>query len=109
MALSNWFKKPFSKTTTALHHYKSGIAKAEKKDNLGAIEEYTLTVDHATVDEGLKSMALFNRALAMHMEHRNEEAVADLEKVINMKQAHNKVKTAAKTKLKRILKRMGQV
>ena len=109
MGLSNWFKNTFSKESTALKHYKTGIAKAEKRDNSGAIDEYTLTVDHALVDDGLKSMALYNRALVMHMEHRNEEAVADLECVIKMPRAHNKVKTAAKTKLKRILKRMGQV
>jgi len=109
MGLSDWFKKVLpSKTTTPMEHYKSGIDRAKKKDNEGAINAYSQAIDHPTTDESLKSMALYNRALVFHVEDKNDEAAADLEKVIKMHGAHAKVKTAARSKLNRINKRTGQ-
>ena len=109
MGLSSWSKNVIgSKSTTALDHYKSGIVKAENRDHNGAIQEYSTTIDHPTADESLKSMALYNRALVLHVKDQNDEAVVDLQRVIKMHGAHTKVKAAAKTKLNRILKRTGQ-
>lgn len=109
MSLSGWFKNVFAnKSGSALDHYKSGIVKAEKRDHNGAIEEYSTTIDHPSADESLRSMALYNRALVLHVENQNDEAVVDLERVIKMHGAHTKVKTAAKHKLDRIRKRTGQ-
>ena len=107
--MARWLKKFFSKKNTdALEYYKSGISKAENNNTNGAIEDYSKTIDHPTVNESLKSMALYNRALVYHVEKQNEEAVADLQRVIKMHGAHAKVKTAAKSKLVRIQKRTGQ-
>ncbi|MCH2182428.1 MAG: tetratricopeptide repeat protein [Mariniblastus sp.] len=109
MGLSNWFKNVVpNKKTAPLDHYKSGIHKAEKKDHQGAIEAYSRAIEHPATDDSLKSMALYNRALVLHVEDQNDEAVADLQKVIKMHGAHTKVKTAAKSKLNRINKRTGQ-
>lgn len=109
MSLPGWLKNVFGgKKTTALDHYKSGIVKAEKRDHDGAIEDYSMAIDHPAADDSLKSMALYNRALVLHVKEQNESAMADLERVIKMHSAHTKVKNEARSKLDRIRKRTGQ-
>ena len=108
MSLTSWWKGKFAKEQTASALYKSGILHARKRKNQAAIDSYTAAIQFPGVNEELKSMALYNRALVLHAELEHERAVDDLDQVLKMHGAHGDVKKAAGIKLSKIKKRMGR-
>ncbi len=107
MGISDWLKSTFGKKETALSYYKSGIAKAEKRDNQGAVDDYTSAIEFPNANDKEKAMSLYNRALVYHSLRENEKAIDDLNLVLKMHGAHHEIKSAAKKKMERIRLRTG--
>ena len=85
-----------------------GMDKANRKDNAGAVLEYTHVIDMPHVAEELRAMALFNRALVYAADNKAAIARRDLELVAAMESAPERVRHSAREKLKRIDRREGK-
>jgi hypothetical protein len=95
----------FSARGRATALYKRGVDKAEGRDLEGAIEDYTAVIDLKGAPPDVIAMALFNRALAYSHEHDDTKATADLDRVLAMPGATQKVISAAHEKLHRMKRR----
>ena len=92
----------------ALMLYEQGMAKARKHDQIGAITDYSRTIDLAECPVDVAAMALFNRALAQIAAGEFGKGVDDLTAVLDMEGAPSKVKKMAEQKLaKRISQSLG--
>lgn len=60
------------------------MARARRKDFLGAIADYTAAVESPHVPMDVKGMATYNRALAYAAVHEVEKAADDLAAVLAM-------------------------
>ena len=105
MGISDWFRQVFSGKPSAMSFYKSGIKKAEKRDHVGAIADYTAAIEFPNADDQEKAMALFNRAVVLHAMREHDRAIEDLNVVLKMHGAHADIKSAASRKLDRIKRR----
>ena len=105
MSLSTWFSGLFSQRGKANSLYQRGMKKAHAQDLEGAIADYSAVIDDKASPADLKSMSLFNRALAYSIQKKYDEANADLERVLAIPQTPPNLKDAAKQKLERIRKR----
>jgi hypothetical protein len=81
------------------------MSKANKRDYVGAIADYSAAVELPTIPADVKAMALYNRALAYSSIHEDEKAAADLADVLEMPGLAENVKTAAQQRRERIRRR----
>ena len=102
MNAMNWLTGCFSSRGKALSLYKRGMAKAKKRDNRGAISDYTTTIGMTETPEDVKAMALYNRALAHVATGDDGKGVDDLDSALAMENAPVNVKTMARLKLARM-------
>lgn len=94
--------------SSAEAYLQRGMDKAKRKDNAGAIHEYTYVIDMPHAPEELRAMALFNRALVYAADNNPVVARRDLELVAAMETAPERVRNSAREKLKRIDRRGGK-
>ena len=93
---------------SAESYLQRGMDKANRKDHAGAIHEYTYVIDLPHVQDELRAMALFNRALVYAADDKPAIARRDLEIVASMGSAPERVRNSAREKLKRIDRREGK-
>jgi hypothetical protein len=91
---------------SALSLYKQGMAKAKKHDHLGAIDDYTKSIDAPNTPDDVIAMVLYNRALVYAATGEDRKGVNDLDAVLAMNDAPVNVKTMARQKLARIESRV---
>ena len=74
----NWLSDRFSNRGQPLPLYKRGMAKAEKHDHQGAIDDYTMVIGMPETPADVKAMALYNRALVHVATGDDRKGVDDL-------------------------------
>ncbi|NND95870.1 MAG: hypothetical protein HKN47_00910 [Pirellulaceae bacterium] len=105
MGLFDFLKSGKTPKSEAMTLYKSGMAKAEKRDTSGAIADYTAAIGVIGVPADIKAMAVYNRGVAYVAAGDKEKGMEDLGQVIRMDGASNKVKEMAGQKIKRMERR----
>lgn len=105
MSFIRWVQSWLSHRGLALAKYRSGVKKAGKHEYQGAIADYTDVIKGQNTPEDLKTMAIYNRALAYSAINEVEKAAQDLDAVIKMPAVSQRVKTAALRRQERIRQR----
>jgi len=106
----NFFKRLLgggSVRDTAMSLYKRGLAKGKKRDQQGAIEDYTAAINSPEVPTDVRAMALYNRALLYASMKHIPKAAEDLRAVMAMEEPLSKIKAAAKQTLDRFQRQQG--
>jgi hypothetical protein len=103
----SWLQSSFSVRHNALWNYKRGMARAKRRDHEGALANYTAAIDSTDVTDGVKAMALYNRALVYVAAGDVSKGVDDLDSVLEMEgeMAIANVKTMALQKLDKMKSR----
>ena len=68
---------------------------------------YTTAIEHADASDDVKAMALYNRALLFAAEGHTDQALADLEAVMDMPVPLREIKLAARRRLERLRNRLS--
>lgn len=108
----DFFKRwlwPHSVRGDAMTLYRQGLASAEKKDCKAAKAAYTLAIKSPDTPDDVKAMALYNRALILAANGAVEDAVADLQIVMNLPGTLHTIKGAARRRLERLTNRRDAV
>src|SRR4051812_5175009 len=79
-----------------------GLELAKSGEPQKAIELYNQLLDSQSVSDIVRARALFNRALAHSALKHDEEAAADLQKVLSLPGLPENVQSAARTQLARV-------
>lgn len=95
-------KSRLSSAYRAKWHYRRGMMRAKVQKHQAAIDDYTVVIDKADAPGNLRAMALYNRALVYHAEGSESHAIGDLNQVIGMAEAAERVKTEARRQLVRM-------
>ncbi|MBN2476879.1 MAG: hypothetical protein JXB62_19890 [Pirellulales bacterium] len=95
MGFRTWVKRWFSHRGKALSLYRSGMAKANKRDYAGAIADYSAAIQAPNIPKDVKAMAVYNRALAYSAMHEDDKAAEDLAAVLEMPGLPANIKTHA--------------
>jgi tetratricopeptide (TPR) repeat protein len=104
----NLFKRwlwPHSARSDAMSLYKRGLACGERNDFRGAKEAYTLAIELPNAPDDVKAMALYNRALVLAASGAVDQAVADLQIVMELPGSLHTIKLAARRRLERLKNR----
>ena len=86
--------------------YRAGMAKARKKDYLGAIADYTAAIESPHIPDDVKGMASYNRALAYAAVNEDRKAAEDLAAMLNMSGLPENVLREARQRRERIRRRL---
>lgn len=105
MNLLRWVQSLLTRRGHALADYRSGMKKANKRDYLGAIADYSAAIDADGTPEDVRAMAIYNRALAYSAMDEGEKAARDLDTVLKMPRLSAKVQAAAQQRRERLRKR----
>jgi len=105
MSFIDWVKSCFSHRGKAVSLYRSGMAKANKRNYCGAIADYSATIREPNIPTDVKAMALYNRALAYSAIHEEEKSAEDLAAVLEMPGLPNNIKAEAQERRERIRRR----
>lgn len=105
MSFIAWMKSWFSHRGKALSLYRSGMAKANKRDYDGAIADYSDSIRAPNIPKDVKAMALYNRALAYSAIHEDEKSAEDLTAVLEMSGLPKNIKMEAQERRERIRRR----
>jgi len=97
-----WFERWMPPRTRAALCYRRGVIRARLGSHTDAIVDYTEVIDTQEINDELRAMALYNRALALHSMDRSLEAIEDLKRLQAMPGAAGRVKTEARRKLIRM-------
>lgn len=110
MNVVGWLKNTFSARRKALWNYRRGMARANSRDNKGAIVNYTAAIELAGVPADVKAMALYNRALVYVAAGDDSKGVDDLDAVLAMdgEMMIVNVKTMAQQKLDKMKSRSSK-
>jgi len=105
MSFIRWVKSWLSRRGEALSLYRSGMAKANKRNYVDAIADYSAAIEVPDVPPDVKAMATYNRALAYSSIHDDEKAAEDLAAVLEMPGLSQRIKREAHERRERIRKR----
>jgi hypothetical protein len=105
MSFTAWVKSWLSKRGKALAMYRSGMAKASKRDYGGAIADYSAAIEAPHIPSDVKGMAVYNRALAYSAIHEDAKAAEDLAALLELPGLPENIKTAAQQRRERIRRR----
>ena len=105
MSFTNWVKSLFSQRGKALALYRSGMAKASKRDYDGAIVDYSAAIESPQIPPDVKGMAIYNRVLAYSAIHEDDKAAEDLATLLEMPGLPENIITAAQQRRERIRRR----
>jgi tetratricopeptide (TPR) repeat protein len=82
-----------------------GLAHAKANRPEQALEIYNRLINSRDTSATTRARSLYNRALVYSALDKDNEAVADLEKVLAMPEAPENVQTAVRTRLARVRRR----
>jgi hypothetical protein len=105
MSFMAWVKSCFSNRGKALALYRSGMAKATKRDYQGAIVDYSEAIASPQIPSDVKGMAVYNRALAYSAIHDDAKAAEDLAALLEMPGLPDSIRTAAQQRRERLRRR----
>lgn len=92
----------FSTTYRAKWLYQRGMSSAKSHQHEAAIDDYTAVINMAKAPPPVRAMALYNRALVYRAQRKDAEAVDDLEQLLRMPAAGERVQTEARRQLLRM-------
>ena len=104
----NFFKRwlwPHSVRSDAMSLYREGLEYSERKDSKGAMQAYTLAIELPNAPDDVKAMALYNRALVLAANGTIDQALADLQTVMELPVPLHAIKLAARRRLERLKNR----
>ena len=102
---STWLKSWLSHRGKALALYRSGMAKANKRDYEGAIADYSAAIAAPRIPDDVRAMAIYNRALAYSATQQDDKAAEDLAALQGMPGLPENIKTAVQQRRERIRRR----
>ncbi|MCL4202382.1 MAG: hypothetical protein KJ000_07795 [Pirellulaceae bacterium] len=105
MSLTDWLKSLFTTRGKSLSLYRSGMAKANRRDYNGAIADYSEAIQSPHVPPDVRAMAIYNRALAYSAIHEDEHAAEDLAAVLATPDLPDNIRLAAQQRRERIRRR----
>ncbi|TWU38330.1 hypothetical protein [Novipirellula artificiosorum] len=105
MSLMRWIRSRLTHRGKALSLYRTGMAKANKRDYVGAIAAYSAAIRAADIPIDVKAMAIYNRSLAYTAIHEDEKAADDLAAMLIMPGLSESIKTKARQRRERIKRR----
>jgi hypothetical protein len=105
MNFFKWLTRANSVHDVVLSLYKQGLASAMKHDQKAALDAFTAAIDMRDAPAHLRAMALYNRALLFGTANDFRKTIQDLNMVMAMTAAPQKVKSAARQKLDRMQRR----
>jgi hypothetical protein len=105
MSFAEWLKSLVSTRGKTLSIYRSGMAKANRRDYKGAIADYSAAIESPEIPPDVKAMAIYNRALAYSAIHQDDKAADDLATVLAMPGLPENIMTAAQQRRERIRRR----
>jgi tetratricopeptide (TPR) repeat protein len=105
MSFTTWLKSLFSHRGKALSQYRSGMAKAKKRDYAGAVADYSAAIESPQIPPDVRGMALYNRALAYSAMNKDDKAAEDLAAVLTIPGLPESINTAAQQRRERIRRR----
>ncbi len=105
MSFTDWVKSCFSRRGKAVSLYRSGMAKANKRDHDGAIADYSAAIQVPNIPTDVKAMTLYNRALAYSAIHEDAKSAEDLAAVLELPGVPANIRTRAEERRERIRQR----
>ena len=105
MSLISWVKNSFSHRGKAVALYRRGMAKANKRNYVNAIADYSAAIGKPNIPTDVKAMALYNRALAYSVIHEGAKSAEDLAAVLEMPGVPQNIKMQAKERQERMRRR----
>jgi hypothetical protein len=105
MNMLRWIAGLCTNRGHALTHYRRGMARANKHNHRGAIDEYTLAISNSDAPADVQAMARYNRALVHLAIGEDQKCLADLNAVLSMDGTPVNVRTMARQKLARLTAR----
>jgi hypothetical protein len=105
MSILAWMKSLFSRRERYLSSYRSGMSKAKNGDFVGAIADYTETLNAPGAPADVLGMAMYNRALAYSAIHDDAKAAEDLKKVLSIPGLPENIKIAVSQRQERLRRR----
>ena len=106
MSFATWLTSCFSRRGKALSLYRTGMAKAEKRDYEGAIADYSAAIELAKIPADVKAMALYNRCARLPGNWRRHEIErGSCGRIGNARHCPNTSETAADQRRKRVQRR----
>ena len=108
MGIVDWLKSWLPYRVQALSSYRRGMARANKQDHAGAIDDYRATIDMPNGPPDVKAMALYNRAVVYAADRDDSKAIDDLNLVLAMAKAPADVRIEARRKLERMKRHSDQ-
>jgi hypothetical protein len=82
------------------------MAKARKKDYVGAIADYTAAIESPHIPVDVEGMATYNRALAYAAVHEDQKAADDLAAMLKMPGLPENIVKEARQRRERIRRRL---
>jgi hypothetical protein len=105
MSFLAWVKSCLSNRGKVLALYRSGMAKATKRDYQGAIADYSTAIEDPRIPSDVKGMAVYNRALAYSAIREDAKAAEDLAALLELPGLPENIRTAAQQRRERIRRR----
>jgi hypothetical protein len=105
MGFISWVKNVLSYRGKAISRYRKGMAKANQRDYVGAIADYSAAIRDPNIPVDVKAMALYNRALAYAAMHEGEKSAEDIVAVLEMPGLPQNIKMQAKERQERMRRR----
>ena len=105
MNLIRWIKSWLTHRGKALSLYRTGMAKANKRDYHGAIADYSAAIRAPDIPIDVKAMAIYNRSLAYTAINEDEKAAEDLAAMLEMPGLSENIKSKARQRRERIKRR----
>ncbi|MGO9115635.1 MAG: hypothetical protein ACLP9L_41035 [Thermoguttaceae bacterium] len=105
MSFIDWVKSCFSHRGRAVSLYRSGMAKANKRNYAGAIADYSAAIHEPHLTPDVKAMILYNRALAYSAMHEDAKSAEDLAAVLEMPRLSHEIRTQAQQRRERMRRR----
>lgn len=107
MKFFQWLRGRQTVRGALLSRCRRGLARGEKHDRQGAMEDYTSVIDTSDAPADVRAVALYNRAL-LHVSRKDlQRAADDLRAVLAIETRRHDIKPAATRSLARILRRQG--
>lgn len=82
--------------------YRRGMSLAKLHKHQAAIDDYTVVIKMAEAPANVRAMALYNRALVYRAQGSEADAVGDLDQLLRMPEAGERVQTEARRQLVRM-------
>lgn len=102
MAIWTWLANRFTERGRAIILFHRGKSRANKRDDAGAIEDYSAALQMPQLPADIRALALYNRALVWIASGENAQGSSDLNQILAMDVFHSNVKTMARQALMRI-------